>query len=285
MEFRTVAYFLEVAQKKSFTKAAQSLHISQPTLSKQIRLLEEELGCELFERKPRSVVLTDRGKAFLVWAKKINAMTENVLEEFQHYDEELHGVLRLGLTEQALSFFETPLQNFMSRYPKVQIELLTLPYAGIHARMRADKLSFAAFVEPCDLESYDYFTLPEKKPWGVLIRRNSSLVKDRFRVEDLRSMRLAVPDSPLFKNKLSGWIHDNQRALPIGMTYTTLESLYPLVRSDCIQLLALEPGDLPDDLVFVPLFPRLESGVCVAWNKYRLFSTPEQKFMDLFSVS
>ena len=92
MEFRTVAYFLEVAQKKSFTKAAQSLHISQPTLSKQIRLLEEELGCELFERKPRSVVLTDRGKAFLVWAKKINAMTENVLEEFQHYDEELHGV-------------------------------------------------------------------------------------------------------------------------------------------------------------------------------------------------
>ncbi len=162
MEFRTVAYFLEVAQKKSFTKAAQSLHISQPALSKQIRLLEEELGCELFERKPRSVVLTDRGKAFLVWAKKINAMTENVLEEFQHYDEELHGVLRLGLTEQALSFFETPLQNFMSRYPKVQIELLTLPYAGIHARMRADKLSFAAFVEPCDLESYDYFTLPKK---------------------------------------------------------------------------------------------------------------------------
>ncbi|WP_297568304.1 LysR family transcriptional regulator [uncultured Faecalibaculum sp.] len=283
MEFRTLVYFMEVAQKKSFTKAAASLHISQPALSKQIRLLEEELHCQLFERFPRQIRLTAQGEAFYEQAIKVNFMKEQLLDQFRNYDGELHGTIKLGVMDQSLLFAGRILAEFLRQHAKVSLELTVLPEEALHDGLARDLFSCVLLTEPCSANDCDYFALPFTRPWGIIATATSLEGKEGIQAEDLQTMNLAVPDRLLVRNLLAGWIGGNERGTRPVMYYTGAQEMYPLAQADSVQILALEPDGLPADLVFRPLVPAVTSRCLVAWNKYRLLSVLEQQFLDAFS--
>ncbi len=176
MEIRVLKYFLEIAREENMTRAAEILHVSQPTLSKQMKELETELGKKLFRRGSNNMRLTDEGMLLRKRAEDIIDMVDKTTNEFKTLDDITGGEVRIGCAESyQIKYIAKEIKKFKQKYPLFQYHILSGNTEQVTERLNKGLLDFAVIVEPPDLSKYHYIEIPEADIWGVLMRKDNPL--------------------------------------------------------------------------------------------------------------
>ena len=169
MELRVLRYYLVVAREENITRAANILYITQPTLSRQMAELEEELNVKLFERTNRKISLTEAGILFRRRAEEIVSLADKTAQEFKNSDNELMGLVSIGTGVSAVVSENLPdlLQKYAKKYPQVRFELRTGSANTIKDQLDKGLLDIGILMEPVEVEKYDFIRLPKKDVWGI----------------------------------------------------------------------------------------------------------------------
>ena len=287
MEFRTLRYFLAVAREQNMTEAANVLHVTQPTLSRQIAELERELGVELFERTNRSCVLTGDGMRLRQRAEEIVALVEQTEGELAERELEISGNIRIGAGEtQAMRFVLDAFAALRRDHPGVTCELYTGNADAVEERLERGLLDFALVIEPVNLEKHEWVRMPNPDrvgvavavdgPWGAL---HSATPDDVAKMPLLLSSRTSNKAVDLAA--WSGGAVDPE-ALNVVGRFDLIGNASHLVRSGVACAMGIDhllQLDGSSDLRFVPLDPPLEIASFLIWKKYRLRSRVCEEFL------
>lgn len=288
MDLRVLRYFLVVAGCRSFTKAANSLHVSQPALSKQIISLEEELSCKLFKRQSHSVSLTEDGMLLKRRAEEILEMSDRTLAEFSSRSDEVSGEIYIGAGEtNGIRSIASAACELRREYPKVSVNLHSGNAEDIMERLDKGLLDFGLIIQPADISKYDSITLPDKDIWGIIMLKDSPLASKRaIRREDLFGQPLIMSKQIArrisSKGGLAKWLGPNLSKYDIVARYNLLFNASVMASKGMGYLIGLDgivdtsPGSA---LCFRPLMPKLESEMGIIWKKDRAFSAPANLFL------
>lgn len=282
MELRVLKYFLMVAQEENITKAAALLHITQPTLSRQLMQLEEELGVKLFRRSGRRLVLTEDGALLKRRAQELADLSDKTIQELSHKDSALSGVIAVGCGEtQSMHFLADQIRAFQQARPRVRFSIYSADADDIKERLERGILDLGLLAEPVDIGRYEFVRLPRKDTWGVLARRDSVLGgKDRIRPRDLVGEPLIMPRRDIVKTELGGWFGAYRGKPRCAGTYTLIVNAAAMVQSGVGAALCLDmSSDFYGDLCFIPLFPAVETGSVLVWKKNQAVSAINSGFI------
>lgn len=285
MEIRVLRYFLAVAREGSITKASNVLHLTQPTLSRQIKDLEEELGHKLFKRGNYNMTLTYEGKIFKKRAEEIVLMVDKTTQEFNTLNE-ISGDVYIGGGETAYwSLIADIAKKISDEYPNVHYQLYSGNSDDVAERLDKGLLDFGIFLQPADLSKYNHLELPAKETWGVIMKKDSPLAqKEDICLEDLLNVPLICSRQAINTsdndNPYRKWFGKYYNDLNIVSTFNLVYNAAIMVNSGIgyaitIDKLANTSSESP--LCFRPLTPKLELGIDIAWKKNQIF-TPVADF-------
>ena len=285
MEIRVLRYFLAVAQEGSVTRAARALHLTQPTLSRQIRELEEELGQTLFSRGGRELSLTREGLLLRQWAEEIVGLAEITEKEFRSLGEKtVSGDLSIGCGEsKALSFVTDALKVLQDEHPLIIPHFFSGNGEIVMDRLDKGLLDFAVLMGAENTERYYSLPLPNHDTWGLLMDKDDPMAqKKAITAEDLLGIPLILSSQSLSRDELSGWLGFPMSRLHIAATYTLLFNGSLMVRSGlgyalCFDHIAPSGKDSP--FAFRPLSPLLTSPLSLVWKKHQILSAPAEAFL------
>ncbi len=285
MELRVLRYFLAVAQEQSISGAAQFLHVSQPTLSRQIMELEEELGTTLFHRGNRKITLTDQGMLLRKRAEQIVGLVRKTAEELASNEETVSGTIYIGAGEtHAFRTLAKSIHRLAGLYPDIRFELFSGNAEDVMERLDKGLVDFGLLIEPYDVSKYDYLRLPASDSWGVLMRQDSPLAAfEAIRAEDLWDKPLICSRQSLEGGQLSSWLKIDYAKLNLVASYNLLFNAALLVEAGlgyavCLDNIVNTAGDC--GLCFRPLKPALESHVDLVWKKHQMFSRASELLLD-----
>ena len=284
MEIRALRYFLEIAREENMTRAAERLHISQPTLSKQMKDLEEELGAKLFRRGSASIHLTDEGMLLRKRAEDILAMVDKTTDEFKALDDITGGDVYIGCAESyQIRYLAEIVREFRKNYPLLKFHILSGDTDQVAERLDRGLLDFAVIVEPPNLQKYNYIELPMADTWGVVMRKDCPLAtKQSITVDDLIGFDLITSPQSL-EADFPRWCGDKLDALNIVGTINLFFNGTIFVRvGDCLLLTFAQLADTSNEseLCFRPLRPALESKMFIIWKKYQVFSPIAERLIE-----
>lgn len=285
MEIRVLRYFLAVAQEGSVTRAARALHLTQPTLSRQIRELEEELGQTLFSRGGRELSLTREGLLLRQRAEEIVGLAEITEKEFRSLGEKtVSGDLSLGCGEsKALSFVTDALKVLQDEHPLIIPHFFSGNGEIVMDRLDKGLLDFAVLMGAENTERYSSLPLPNHDTWGLLMDKDDPMAqKKAITAKDLLGIPLILSSQSLSRDELSGWLGFPMSRLHIAATYTLLFNGSLMVRSGlgyalCFDHIAPSGKDSP--FAFRPLSPLLTSPLSLVWKKHQILSAPAEAFL------
>ena len=285
MELRVLRYFLEAAREGNITHAAERLHISQPTLSKQLKELEGELGKKLFIRGNYNVRLTDEGMLLRKRAEDILEMVDKTEEEFKALGEITGGDIRIGCAEsEGIRHLAQRIKAVQAQYPRIRVHLYSGDRSDLAERLEQGLLDFAVLVESNDLSKYNYLPLPGADTWGIILRKDHPLAEREAVVpEDLLDVPLICPRQGLQK-ELSDWFQEKVDRLNIVATCNLAYNGGVLTREGLGCLLSFDKltDTSPDSpLCFRPLTPTLHSKLFLAWKKYAVFSPAAEVLLSV----
>ena len=288
MELRTLRYFLAVAREENMTEAANVLHVTQPTLSRQIADLERELGVELFERTNRSCVLTGDGMRLRQRAEEILALVDQTESEMGDQELGIAGNIRIGAGEtQAMSYVLDTFAALRRDYPAVTIELYTGNADATEERLERGLLDFALLLEPVNLEKYEWVRIPQTDRAGVTVASDGPWGKlDLLTPVDLAKMPLLL--SSRTSNKaidLVAWSDGtlDLEALDVVGHFDLIGNASHLIRSGAACAMGIDrllQVDASSQMRFVPLDPPIEIASFLVWKKYRLRSRACEEFLN-----
>lgn len=288
MELRTLRYFLAVAREENMTEAANVLHVTQPTLSRQIADLERELGVELFERTNRSCVLTGDGMRLRQRAEEILALVDQTESEMGDQELGIAGNIRIGAGEtQAMSYVLDTFAALRRDYPAVTIELYTGNADATEERLERGLLDFALLLEPVNLEKYEWVRIPQTDRAGVTVASDGPWGKlDLLTPVDLAKMPLLL--SSRTSNKaidLVAWSDGtlDLEALDVAGHFDLIGNASHLIRSGTACAMGIDhllQVDASSQMRFVPLDPPIEIASFLVWKKYRLRSRACEEFLN-----
>lgn len=285
MDSRLLQYFLAVAREETISGAARSLHISQPTLSRQIKDLENSLGCNLLERgSGRRAKLTPEGARFRKRAEEIVDLMEKTSAEFRNKGHEVGGEVRIGGGETpAMSLVADIAQQMRRDHPAVTFHLYSGNAEDVMERLDTGRLDFGLFVGSADLTKYEHAMLPAKDEWGVLMRPDDSLAEfATISSQQLKNEPLILSRQAL--GEMEEWFGCSRKGLNIVATFNLLYNACWMARARMgyvISLKGIVPTDGPaDGLVFKPLEPAKNAPLTIAWKKFQSFSPAAALFRD-----
>lgn len=289
MELRVLRYFLAVAREGNITGAANFLHLTQPTLSRQIKDLEEELGCQLLMRKSHRVVLTPEGMRLRKRAEEIISMVDKTEAEFLARENAVSGDIYIGGGEtQAIRQIAEIIRELQEEYPDIHYHLYSGNAEDVTERLDKGLLDFGILIQPADISKYDYINLPSRDRWGVIMRKDSPMAaKESIRKEDLLDVPLIcsrqVMTQRRTENEFADWFGDDFDRLHVVTTFNLVYNAAIMVEAGIgyavtLDKLAHTSEDSP--LCFRPLMPPLESGMNVIWKKYQVFSPAAELFLE-----
>ena len=283
MELRVLQYFLAVVREENISRAAESLHVTQPTLSRQMAQLEEELGTPLFIRG-KHLTLTDAGVMLRRRAEEVVSLINKIESEFEEQNE-VGGIISIGSGGlSAVEFLLPAMQSFREKYPKVQFQFYTNSAEYVKERLDQGLLDFGLLLEPIDITKYDYLRMPAKEKWGLLLRSDSPLAeKEYITHDDLQSIPLITTDRLSLQNELQHWLGKPFSELDIFATYNIITNVAMLVNSGAASALTIEGAvNLfgSDKLTFKPLFPELSMTSVLAWKKFQPSFGASGKFLE-----
>ena len=288
MEIRVLRYFLAVARERNITGAANYLHLTQPTLSRQIHDLEEELGQQLLIRKSHRVELTPEGVLLRKRAEEIIAMVDKTEAEFASMEDTVSGDIYIGSGEtQAIRQIAELIKDLGEACPNIHYHLHSGNAEDVTERLDKGLLDFGILIQPADLTKYDYLDLPARDRWGVIMRKDSPLAeKEAIEKNELLEIPLLcsrqVVGSRHSENKFAEWFGTDYEKLNIVATYNLMYNAAILVEAGVGYALTLDKlaNTFEDSvLCFRPLRPELESGLNVVWKKYQVFSPAAELFL------
>ena len=282
MELRVLKYFLMVAREENITRAAALLNITQPTLSRQMIQLEEELGVKLFDRNRHRILLTDDGMLLKRRAQEIVSLADRTEREFQRREDTLTGEISIGCGEtRSMSILSAWITDFRKEYPLVQFQIYSATADDIKDRMEKGILDIGLMTEPVDIGKYEFIRLPVKEAWGVLVRKDSPLAGRRsVSPEDLLGTPLLTASRELVRNELKNWFGDLYDRLDIAATYNLVVNASELVRHGAGAAVCFRLGIAFEDLCFVPLAPELKTGSVLAWKKSQMVTPAVSRFLQ-----
>ncbi|MCM1539743.1 MAG: LysR family transcriptional regulator [Blautia sp.] len=284
MEIRTLRYFLAAAREENMTRAAEMLHVTQPTLSKQLKSLEDELGKKLFTRHSFSIRLTEEGMLLRKRAEDLVNMADKIATEFITLDDVTGGDVYLGLAESyQIRFLAREIHAFKKSCPGLRYHITSGDTEQVTEKLDKGILDFAALAEEPDAAKYNYLCFPEADVWGVVMPDDCPLaVKTDICVDDLAGL-------PLFCSE-QGWNKDIPRWCGGRMDELHLEGSFRLSYNASLfvkerlgylltfdRLIDTSPGS---GLVFRPLFPRLETKMYLVWKKYQVFTPIAERLLE-----
>ena len=276
MELRTLEYFMEIAREGNMSRAAERLHVSQPSLSKQMKALEEELGKKLFVRDHTGLSLTDEGMLLRKRAEDILGMVRKTTDELQALDDITGGDVQIGCAESyQIRHLARVIKDFKMQYPLFRYHLTSGNTEQVVERLDRGLLDFAVIVEPPDPKKYNYLEMPGSDAFGLLVRKDHELAKKEcVTVDDLESIELIVSEQSLI-NDIPRWCGENADRLKVSGTINLFYNGSVFVEEGLGGMLTFE--HLPDtyeegNLAFIPLYPRLEVKMYVIWKRYQVFT-------------
>lgn len=286
MEIRLLRYFLEIAREGSMTAAAQTLHVSQSALSKQMSELEYDLGKKLFRRGSRSLSLTDEGMLLRRRAEDILDMVDKTEEEFRAMDELRGGDVYLGCAESHLiATVARKIKRFRAAYPLFRYHIISGDRTVVIDRLDRGLLDFGVVVEMPDPERYQYLELPGVDTWGVLMPASHPLAeKKSVRADDLIGEELICSEQSI-EVDIPRWCGKTADRLRFTGTTNLAYNGSVFVREGLGLMLSFEHLIQPckeSGLAFRPLEPRLENHIYLIWKKYQVFTPIAQRFLDEF---
>ena len=285
MELRTLRYFLAAAQEENITKAAEILHLTQPTLSRQILDLERELGVTLMLRGKNGLTLTDEGIFFRQRAQEIVELADRLEKNFAQRQNHISGMVVIGASEVAGSQTLAKLiKEFSERYPAVQFTLYNETVDNIKNRLEKGLVDIGLLLEPIDVTRYDYVRLARQDTWGLLVREDHPLAEqESLTAEEAASCPLLLPLRENIRAEILHWLGREEAELRIPLFYTLLSNAALMVAEGlgcafCMDgALAIRSDPR---LRFIPLEPRRMTHSALVWKKNRLFSPAASLFIQ-----
>ena len=289
MEFRVLRYFLTVAREGTITGAANSLHLTQPTLSRQLMDLEKELGQKLLVRGKYKVTLTPEGMMLRKRAEEIVSLVEKTQEEFSFINDIIGGDIYIGCGEtDSMKYIAEVIKDIRMEYPQIKFHIYSGNAEDVIEKLDKGLIDFGVLIQPIDLSKYDNITLPEKDLWGVIVRKDSPLAKkEKIMLDDLKSVPVIA--SRQMSEKYSGqsgfldWFGSEFKNLNIAATYNLVYNAAIMVRAGigcAVTLDKLVNTTGESELCFIPLSPKLESGLDIVWKKHQIFSPAAKLFLE-----
>ncbi|MCQ6560494.1 LysR family transcriptional regulator [Paenibacillus mendelii] len=288
MEVRVLRYFLTVAREGSITAAADFLHLTQPTLSRQLKDLEQALGKKLFIRSSHNIILTDEGMLLRKRAEEIVDMVDKLEAEFRYMEETVSGDVYIGGGEtDAMKQIARVVKDLQLCYPNIRYHLYSGNEDDVTERLNKGLLDFGILIQPADVSKYNYIDFPAKDVWGVVMRKDSSLAcKDVIHPADLINVPLICSRQALkqtfSKNEFAHWFGDDFDKLNVVATYNLAYNAAIMVEEGIGYAITLDKivnTSSDSNLCFRPLEPRLESGLNMVWKKHQVFSAAAKTFL------
>lgn len=288
MELRVLQYFLAVAREQSISSAAQSLHLSQPTLSTQLKHLEQELGKQLLIRGTkgsRKVLLTEEGMLLRKRAEEILGLVHMTENEIALSDEVVAGDVYIGSGEtDIVRLLARAAQSLREKYPDIHYHISSGNATFVMEQLDKGLIDFGILYDSVDGSKYDSMRIPIPDVWGVLMRKDSPLAeKESVTPEDLWDKPLILSEQENQSSELSLWMKQDISRLHVATTYNLIFNASLLVDEGmgyaiCLDKLINTSGD--SNLCFRPLSPRLEATAFLVWKKYPVFSRAADKFIQ-----
>lgn len=285
IETRLLQYFLAVAEEQSITRAAEYLHITQPTLSKQMMELEDVLGKQLLVRGKKKVTLTEEGAYLRSRAQEILSLMEITEASFRQNEEIITGDVFIGCGEHRSTFpLMQMIKQLQEEHPGIKFHFFSSNADAIIERLDKGLLDVGILLEPEISPRYDYHKLPFQEPWGVLMRKDSPLAeKESVDFKELSALPLILPSQTSNSNRITTFFSDRMLTPNIVATYNLIYNAGLMVEAGmgyalCIDDLINTAGNHP--LTFRPLMPKLQSDVYLFSKKYQVFSKAVKLFMN-----
>ena len=285
MDIRLLEYFLAVAKYGNITRASEQLHVTQPTISRQLIELEETVGTTLLIRGKRQVTLTEAGVLFQQRAEEIVSLMEKTMRDITDQDDLLGGTVAIGCVESCVSrMLSNVLSGFSERFPKVKYELYSADGDDIREKLDRGDLDFGILLEPVEAAKYDFFRLPYWETWGVVMRKDDPLAqKESIKKEDILSISLILPRREIVQDHIAGWFGVDRSQLDIFAGHNLLNNAALLVEAGLGYVVCVG-GSFEirggENLCFIPLSPERTSGHVLAWKKNRVFHSAANRFRE-----
>ena len=282
MDIRVLSYFLMAAREENITRAAQLLHVTQPTLSRQLMQLEEELGVKLFQRSNHRVYRTDEGMVFRRRAQELVNLAEKAQEELTQREETLSGIIAIGCGEmRGVQEVAKLITGFQERYPLVKFELYSGNNEDIKERMEQGTLDMGLLLEPVSIVKYDFIRMKTKEQWGVLIHKDAPLAsQDVIRPGDLVGTQVVTVhlNTPVH-HELVGWSGNFAKQMESCVNYNLLYNAVIAARERKGAAICVKLDCHYDDMKFLPLEPKLELSSVLAWKDQQAYSKATTAFI------
>ena len=285
MELRVLKYFLAVAREENITRAAEFLHITQPTLSRQLMQLEDELNAQLFIRGKNRITLTDEGMLLRRRAEEIVDLAHKTEKEFLEQNNLITGEIFIGGGETySMHILASVIQDFKCEYPQVQYHLYSGNADDVKEKIDKGLIDIRLLTEAVDIEKYEFIRLNHKEVWGIVAPMESPIAqKEYVTVEDLIDLPLLITSRSIVQNEIANWFKESYDHLNIIATYNLIYNAAIMVEHGIGYAISLEKLINPSSsskVCFVPLSPRLETGTVVVWKKHQIFSPATSRFIE-----
>ena len=285
MELRLLRYFLTVAKEQSFTKAAEQLHITQPTLSRQMAALEDELGITLFLRNGKKTTLTDEGILLKRRALEILNLEEKTLKELKGNEDIVEGTITIGCGEfAAVETLARICKTYKEKYPLVQISLHTATADTVYEMMKKGLVDIALFLEPVDTEGLDYIRIADCDHWCVGMRPDDPLAeKELIKKEDLFGKPLILPERMNIQSELANWFGKDFSNLQIAFTSNLGINAGVMAANGLGYPISIEGAAKywrEDILVQRRISPEIMTSTVIAWRRNIPYSLSVSKMIE-----
>lgn len=285
MELRTLRYFLTVAREEGINRASEALHITQPTLSRQMAQLEEEMGVKLFQRGARRITLTDEGILLRRRAEEILDLVDRTERELIRQDAQVEGRITIGGGEQtAMQVLPEMIRTFRKKYPRVTFDLYTANADLVKEQMERGLIDVGVLLEPIDIEKFDFIRLAKKERWVVLMPPSDPLAEKTAIIPgDLEGKPLILPRRPNVQNEVVNWLGSSFREADVLFTSNFATNGALMVQHGLAYSLTVEgavPFWDPEKIVRRPLSPEMTASTVLAWKKHQPFSLAATKFIQ-----
>ena len=288
MELRTMRYFLAVAREENMTRAAQLLHVTQPTLSKQLKALEDELGKKLFLRHSFSIQLTEEGILLRKRAEDLVSMADRITAEFLALDDIVGGDVYFGLAESyQIRYLAAEIKSFKNSYPNLHYHITSGDTEQVTEKLDKGILDFAVLAEEPDATKYNYLTFPEADLWGVVMPKDCPLAKKQeIGIDDLTGLPLFCSEQS-WNRDIPKWCGNRMDELHLEGSFRLAYNASLFVKEGLGYFLTLSNliNTGPDSgLVFRPLIPKLESKMYLIWRKYQKFTPIAERLLESLKI-
>lgn len=284
MEIRTLRYFLAVAREENMTRAAEQLHVTQPTLSKALKALEDELGKKLFTRHSFSIRLTDEGVLLRNRAEDLVSMADKITQEFVTLDDITGGDIYLGLAESyQIRLLARAIREFRRQYPELHYHITSGDTEQVTEKLDKGLLDFSVLAEMPDTAKYDYLVFPSADVWGLVFPKDDLLSeKEVITVDDIAGLPLFCSEQS-WMSDIPRWCGDRMQDLRLEGSFWLSYNGSMFAREGLGYLLTFDhliDTSPASGLVFRPLEPRLENRLYLIWKKYQMLSPIAERFLQ-----